>query len=453
MSTSFSRSPTLRTPSPSPSLLAPPIIDSRATTPPSSFRHPNEYLTAPSRTSVHSSFSDFTVRAPGENILRLPHGDTPELFQAQLEWLYIGEGFADVVEWISEDDNVRSIRDSLGRHGSLNERRDKLGQDLTYMWRSKLYVDVRIHLTPLLSEEKDSDSDDSTDSLSSTSVFTAHRFVLVSRSPYFSSLLLNHSAFRPASAGGIGDIHLPTPPFTPASLHFCLGWMYAGHLDFSNRSFDLGTAFQIHRAAAYLQLDSLVAEIESRIVWDFCHGLDVAKCRCKKCTNRAARIWRFVTSPEVSSVELKERTRRYIIRAWGECWGRDVGSLDDEGRREVVRDVVDNITWRNIAATYRAIITVRTRMENGLRTKGGAATWVDPLADMVERLEERAKEVLVADFDRIADGQELWALLQGTGFSDDVLEELLQQLVDALGRPMHCQAAPRVYQVSYSSQL
>jgi hypothetical protein len=127
--------------------------------------------------------------------------------------------------------------------------------------------------------------------------------------------------------------------------------------------------------------------------------------------------------------------------------------LDDEGRREVVRDVVDKITWRNIAATYRAIINVRTRMENGLRTKGGAATWVDPLADMVERVEERAKEVLVADFDRIADGQELWALLQGTGFSDDVLEELLQQLVDALGRPMHCQAAPRVYQVSYSSQL
>lgn len=356
-----------------------------------------------------------------------------------------------MVEWISEDDNVRSIRDSLGRHGSQDERRDKLGQDLTYMWRSKLYVDVRIHLTPLLSDvEKDSDSDDSTDSLSSTSVFTAHRFVLVSRSPYFSSLLLNHSAFRPTSNGGIGDIHLPTPPFTPASLHFCLGWMYAGHLDFSNRSFDLGTAFEIHRAAAYLQLDSLVAEVESRIVWDFCHGLDVGKCRCKRCSNRVARIWRFVVSPEISSVELKERVRRYMIRAWGETWSKDVGSLDAPGRDEVVRDITDNITWRNIVATFRAITTVRTRMETALRTKGSAAVWVDPLADMVDQVEARAREVLVRDLDKIADGQELWALLQGKGFSDDVLEEVLQQLVDTLGMPQYCHAAPRVYQVSSS---
>jgi hypothetical protein len=400
---------------------------------------------------VHSTLSNFTVRAPGENILRLPHGDTPELFQAQLEWLYTGEGFADVVEWISEDDNVRSIRDSLGRHGSQDERRDKLGQDLTYMWRSKLYVDVRIHLAPLVSDDKESDSDDSTDSLSSTSVFTAHRFILVSRSPYFSSLLLNHSAFRPASGGGIGDIHLPTPPFTPASLHFCLGWMYAGHLDFSNRSFDLGTAFQIHRAAAYLQLSSLVAEIESRIVWDFCHGLDVSRCRCKKCSNRVARIWRFVTGPEVSSIELKERTRRYMVRLWGDCWGRDVGSLDDEARREVVADVVQSVTWRNVAVTYKAIIAVRGRLETALRTKGGSANWVDQLADMVDMVEQRAQEVLVQDFDRIADGNELWALLQGKGFSDDVLEEVLKQLVDALGMPQYCQAGPRAYQVCLPS--
>ena len=114
---------------------------------------------------------------------------------------------------IGSQDISTSLRDSLGRRGNIHDRRDKLGQDLTYVWRSKLYADVRIHLdSPDTSNSDSDDSDDSTDSLSSTAIFTAHKFILVSRSPYFSSLLLNTSNF---SSHANNDIHLPTPPFTP----------------------------------------------------------------------------------------------------------------------------------------------------------------------------------------------------------------------------------------------
>lgn len=393
--------------------------------------------------------------------MRLTHGDTPEMFQAQLEWLYTGEGFGDVVEWISEEDSAAagtSVRDSLGRRGDRHERRDKLGQDLTYMWRSKLYVDVRIHLDSGSStsedREKSSDSDESTDSLSSTAVFTAHRFILVSRSPYFSSLLLNSSSFlSPTISNGTADIHLPTPPFTPASLHFCLGYIYAGHLDFSNRSFDLLTSFQIYRAATYLQLDGLVAEITARIVWDFCHGLDYGRCRCRKCASRMGRVWRFAIEDDIGDMAFAEAARRYLVSGWGETWGREVGLAPKEHRARLVNDVKQGINHRNIISTFKHMGTIKNRMDGAIRSRGvAAAEWVGAMEKMIEELEDRARGVLVDDFQAIAAGKELWDLLGGKGFSEDLIEGVLKDLVNCIGTVKYCVEGPRVYQVSTNSQ-
>ena len=55
-------------------------------------------------------------------------------------WLYTSEGMGDVVEWISDQDDVGlgflgpsevfsgNLRDSRGRKGGLDDRREKLGQ-------------------------------------------------------------------------------------------------------------------------------------------------------------------------------------------------------------------------------------------------------------------------------------------------------------------------------------
>lgn len=362
-----------------------------------------------------------------------------------------------MVEWISAEDDSGmggSIRDSLGRRGNIHERRDKLGQDLTYMWRSKLYADVRIHLDSRGDSEQsgsDNDSDDSIDSLSSTAIFPSHKFILASRSPYFASLLLNPSSFQTSSTA---DIHLPTPPFTPAALHFCLGYMYAGHLDFSNRTFDLLTSFQIHRAASYLQLDTLIDEIEARIVWDFCHGLDYSKCHCKKCSLRAGRVWKFASAPDVGAVVLAKRARRFLVRGWGESWGRDIATADQQDRDSLVAEVKASVTSRNAVSAFKSVEMVKARMEYAIRLRGrDAAIWVENLERMMEELQDHLRQLLMSDLSAIAEGQELWDLVSGKGLNDDLLENIGKEIVNIVSSSQGCVEGPRIYQALVSSIL
>lgn len=377
------------------------------------------------------------------------------MFRAQLEWLYTGEGFGDVVEWISGEREGSSagtsLRDSLGRRGNLADRRDKLGQDLTYMWTSKLYCDVRIHLESPDGEGYNSDSSGaSEDSLASTVIFTAHRFMLVSRSRYFASLFLNEGDFRPSTA----DVHLSTPPFTPAALHFCLGWMYAGHLDFSNRSYDLLTAFQIYRAAEYLQLDCLLEEIESRIVHDFCHGLDYDKCHCRRCLSRVPRVWRFAGASDVGALELQRRARRFILRGWGETWGREIGLADKAERDDLVKDVVSSITPSSVVSAFRGIAQIRRRIDHWTTSRGpDSSGWVDALVEMIEPIERRARELLCSNFAQVCDSKALWSLFSGKGFNDEVLDMFLREVVDLSGRSPTYITAPKVYQTLVSALL
>ncbi|WRT65051.1 uncharacterized protein IL334_001993 [Kwoniella shivajii] len=389
-----------------------------------------------------------------DDVLLLDSVDSIELFRAQLEWLYTGEGLGDVVEWISHN-GTESIGDELssfvGRRGDFKQRQDRLSQDLTYMWRSKLYADVRIHLDQPATETSISDdSDHSVDSLSSTAVFASHRFILVSRSPYFASVFLNTSSFSPSSL----DVHLPVPPFTPASLHFCLGFMYAGHLDFSHRTFDLSTAFQIHRAATYLQLDSLVSEIEARIVHDFCHGLEWDACRCKKCIARAPRVWSFALADEVCATALEHRAMSYLVRGWKDTWGREVGLVEVKERRRMVESVAEMISPVSITSTLTSIHRIRTRLDLAIRA-GTAANdgWVDAVSQMVNDIDSYTSHLILSHFPAVSQSVELWDLVSGNSFSSDLLEDIMDRLVQQCGSPHGVHYAPLVYQALVSSLL
>jgi hypothetical protein len=318
------------------------------------------------------------------------------------------------------------------------------------MWTSKLYCDVRIHLAAPDGEGYDSDSSGaSDDSLAATVIFTAHRFMLVSRSRYFASLFLSDD-FRPSTA----DVHLPTPPFTPAALHFCLGWMYAGHLDFSNRSYDLLTAFQIYRAAEYLQLDGLVEEIESRIVHDFCHGLDYDKCHCRRCLSRIPRVWRFAGASDVGALELQRRARRFILRGWGETWGREIGMADKAERDDLVRDVVAAMTPSSVVGAFRGCAHIRRRIDHFKTTRGKDNTgWIDAVHEMMEPIQRRARELLVSNFAQVCESKELWALFSGKGFSDEVLDTFLREVVEMTGRSPTFMSAPAVYETVVTALL
>ncbi|WWC67649.1 uncharacterized protein I206_101559 [Kwoniella pini CBS 10737] len=400
-----------------------------------------------SQTSLITLNGEFTQQDAEVNVLQLLDDETPELFKSQLEWLYTSEGLGDVVQWIdveSHDESGLEASKISSIDGDLQNRRDKLGQDLTYMWRSKLYSDVRIHLTsedPLPCDPNDSDN--STDSLSATAVFSSHGCILASRSPYFASVLLNTSSFLPPSS----DIHLPIPPFTPASLHFCLGYIYAGHLNFSNRTFDLTTAFHIHRAATYLQLDSLVNEIESRIVHDFCHGLEWDSCRCKKCLARAPRVWKYVLSGDVNALTLEHRAKLFLVRSWEQSWGKEIGTADEDARQDLTIAVKETIKPASVISTLKAIKIARIRIENMMRiSREGESTWIDNVIQMIDEIERKAYYVLQYQFPAVACAEEFVDLLHDHSMSLDLLEETMDRVVNATSTVEGFSSAPIIYQ-------
>jgi hypothetical protein len=184
------------------------------------------------------------------------------MFKSELEFLYSGEGMGEMVEWLNNDkgdgsgglgglfgfgigggDGSGSGSGGGAQWGTIegpeDGKRERLREDLVYMWRSKLYSDVKIILpltnphssatnnraaptsTLLQRPPEDTHSDDPSSS-TETATFSSHKFILASRSPYFAQLLLNTGGFKPSDRD---EIELPSPPFTPASLHFCLGYM------------------------------------------------------------------------------------------------------------------------------------------------------------------------------------------------------------------------------------
>ena len=269
------------------------------------------------------------VTTPG-TLLRLSTSISPALFSNELEYLYTGQGFGEAFEFLFD-----SLESTNNEVEAAELRIDKLRKDLVFMWRSRLYSDVRISLTGNFS---------SANHESTTAVFSSHRFVLVSRSPYFHTALVawpssatkNHS--QNSNNNEPLTLTLPSPPFTPASLHFTLGFIYTGTLIFSHRSYDLTTAFQIMRAATYLSLSTLYDEIQARIVQEMLHGLfhaflefpeyerltagswGTGGCRCRQCARRIPRVLEFALADDVKNGVLERGARRALVGLFGEGW-------------------------------------------------------------------------------------------------------------------------------------
>ncbi|POW08772.1 hypothetical protein PSTT_07305 [Puccinia striiformis] len=183
---------------------------------------------------------------------------------------------------------------------SPEARTDKLRKDLLYMWRSKLYADCQI----ILINQQDLDNPTENSTYEQEAVFSAHRSILCSRSPYFASLLLD-----PYADSNNRVFTLASPPFTPASLHFSLGYLYCGTLDFSNRNFDLSTAMQIWRSAQYLGLELLREEVEAKI---------------------------SEMSLDVASKRLESATEPFVIQHLGTIWNKAIGELHYEAQTHLV---------------------------------------------------------------------------------------------------------------------
>ncbi|KIK68207.1 hypothetical protein GYMLUDRAFT_68088 [Collybiopsis luxurians FD-317 M1] len=365
-------------------------------------------LRATSRTNGGSPVPSMT--ANGVPITRLQTSITPALFSNELEYLYTGQGFGEAFEFLF-DDNGGELGLGAGDLGDGREgeaaqelRLDKLRKDLVFMWRSRLYSDVKISLT--MSSRPQSGGEltwtgwtgsSNKDHENTTAVFSTHKFILVSRSSYFRTLLLANpinklsslssslSSSISSTPGAPPVLTLPSPPFTPASLHFTLGYLYTGTLAFSHRTYDLTTALHIYLSAlpTYLNLPSLRDEVRGRIIVELCHGLfhaflefgeyealvrgvrggatsaaakrmstgigAIGGCRCRSCARRAPRILQFVSYlaglKNVSDPYLDRGARRALVGLLGDGWvTNEWASMDSKLRDSVLRGVKKRVS-------------------------------------------------------------------------------------------------------------
>ncbi|PWN49481.1 hypothetical protein IE53DRAFT_369725 [Violaceomyces palustris] len=393
------------------------------------------------------------------------NGVSQTFFEATLEYLYTAEeSMVDTFEFLYEDKFASDLVDGLN---GPEEKVEKLRRDFTFMWRSKLYSDVKIVLndgdgaatcgeasagkvhggagskildipdantsTVSLSITVDTEMDSGDDDDEVTS-FSCHRMILASRSPYFAALLLS-----PYSDSSASTLSLPSPPFTPASLHFTLGFLYTGTLFFSNRTFDLTTAFQLWRSGAYLQVDTLQSLVSALIAQDFCHDFDCPT-PCRKCLKRVPRVLAFASSPDVADKHLAMSARRAVSgEHFGGYWAKEVGNLDPGLRSGLVSDVLARAESEpsTMIAILRQLSIVGRRIDIERSSR-----WVDNLRWMCETIEARLTPLLETNLDKVVGSQEWQGLVEGVGFSGDILQKSLVMLVDGLNESR----AAKVYQ-------
>ncbi|RDX40304.1 hypothetical protein OH76DRAFT_1490393 [Lentinus brumalis] len=408
-------------------------------------------FSAPSRSPSPSPFranSPAPSTAPGA-LMRLPTNINPTLFANELEYLYTGKGWGEAFEFLF--DSAESEVEGDGEEARL----DKLRKDLVFMWRSRLYSDVRISLTGSFS---------STNHESATAIFSSHRFILVSRSPYFSTQLLQWSV-KPPAPGEPLTLNLPSPPFTPASLHFTLGFIYTGTLVFSHRTFDLDTAFHIMRSATYLSLDTLYEEIQARIVQEMMHGLfhaflefseyeaitggkwGTGGCRCRQCARRAPRVLEFSLLDDVKNAHLERGARRALVGLFGEGWCTpEFAALPQKTRDALLKGLGKRTTPMNVFALLVAAQTALKKLDTVVET------WGDTVREMVLAARKTIDDVVCSQAAECFEQQEWLEIMEADGvrFEDG---EKVERLLDSLRRGLNEKNAPMAYQAVVDSVL
>lgn len=376
-------------------------------------------------------------------LLRLPTNINPVLFSNELEYLYTGKGFGEAFEFLFDTSEIRE-------DGDAEEARvDKLRKDFVFMWRSRLYSDVKIALTGNFSSSGNHDS--------TTAIFSSHRFMLISRSPYFHNQLVKWGVTQKSDEPF--TLNLPSPPFTPASLHFTLGFIYTGTLVFSHRTFDLDTAFHIMRSATYLSLDTLYDEVQARIVQEMMHGLfhaflefseyeritagkwGVGGCRCRQCARRAPRVLEFSLMDDVKNPHLERGSRRALVGLFGEGWCiPEFARLPQKTRDSLLKGLAKRTTPLNVFPLLFACHDAMYKLNSVIDS------WADTVRDMVLNARKVIDEVLCSQAESCFDQQEWMEIMESDGsrFEDS---DRVEWIMDSVRRGMSETNAGTLYQV------
>ncbi|KAI0051380.1 hypothetical protein FA95DRAFT_1554731 [Auriscalpium vulgare] len=383
-------------------------------------------------------------------ILRLTTSINPTLFSKELEYLYTGKGIGAAFEFLYDSN------EHYREEGDAEENRiDKLRKDLVFMWRSRLYSDVRVIIEGSSSAHHEG----------SAAVFTTHRFILVSRSSYFYNALIGWNSKADDDSEEPPSITLPSPPFTPPALHFILGFIYTGTLIFSNRTYDLDTAFAILRSSAYIALDTLFDEIQARIVQEMMHGLfhaflefaeyerltggkwGVSGCRCRQCSRRVPRVLEFALQDDVKNVPLERGARRGLVGLFGDGWcNADFARLDKRIRDAALKGVAKRTTPLNVFPLLFAAEAALARLETLIDP------WADVVRDMIIDARHGIDRVLCDQAEECFEQSEWLEVMEANGarFEDT---EHVEWVMKSVQRGFADKNAGTLYQVLVSSIL
>jgi hypothetical protein len=380
--------------------------------------------------------------------LRLTASINSSLFSNELEYLYTGKGLGEAFEFLFDTSEGRAVSSDADDPGE--SRLDKLRKDMVFMWRSRLYSDVRIALDGTFT----SSNHDTT-----TAVFSAHRFMLVARSPYFYAQFVSWGV-PPPKPGEQLTVSLPGPPFTPASLHFTLGYIYTGTLVFSHRTYDLDTAFAIMRSATYLSIDSLYDEIQARIVQEMMHGLfhaflefseyervtggkwGAGGCRCRQCARRAPRTLEFAVAEDVKNPHLERGARRALVGLFGEGWCTpEFAQLPQKTRDGLLKGLAKRTTPQNVYALLFAANHALEKIDNNVEE------WAEVARDLLLAARKTIDRVFCDEAEACFDQMEWIEMMEMDGgrFEDG---ERVTWVMDAVRRGLSDTNAAMVYQVA-----
>ncbi|KAG5636467.1 hypothetical protein H0H81_007947 [Sphagnurus paluster] len=430
---------------------APPSFQSRYF----SFR-PNPYSSSPPPTTSALSLDIVSSRTPSpapsaaptasNTLLRLSTPINPALFSNELEYLYTGQGFGEAFEFLF--DSSEAPHDDADAE---ELRIDKLRKDLVFMWRSRLYSDIRISLTGNFT---------SSNHESTTAIFSSHRFVLVSRSSYFHTALISWPSKKDQQV-----LNLPSPPFTPASLHFTLGFIYTGTLIFSHRSYDLDTGFHIMRSATYLSMSTLYDEVQARIVQEMLHGLfhaflpfveyerltagawGTGGCRCRQCARRVPRVLEFALSDDVKNALLERGARRALVGLFGEGWCTpEFATLPVKIRESILKGLGKRTTPPNVFALLYAAEHALERLSSVIDA------WAGDVRDMVLAARKTIDEVVCTQSEACFSEKAWDEIMENDGVAFDDAERV-EWIMASVGRGANERNAASLYQTLVSSIL
>ncbi|KAJ7445923.1 hypothetical protein FB451DRAFT_1538191 [Mycena latifolia] len=421
-------------------------------------------LDIPRGGSRSSSPSPFRTASPAPSttvggLTRLTTSINPALFSNELEYLYTGQGFGEAFEFLFDE---QAGEDGGAGTDAEELRIDKLRKDLVFMWRSRLYSDVRIALT-YNAPPAPTDDDDAHDR--QMPVFSSHRFILASRSPYFHTALVSWPAPSPpkplsSSISGAEPLTLtlPSPPFTPASLHFTLGFLYTGTLVFSHRTYDLSTALALLLSANYLTLPTLYTEVQARVVSEMAHGLFHAAlpfaayealthgawraggCTCRKCAQRVPRILEFALRPDVNDQVLERGARRALVGLFGAGWCTpEFAALPPKLHAAALKGLAKRTTPENALAILWAGEGARARLSPLVDA------WADVVRPLIESGVKEVERVLAGETAAVLGAREWGDIMRADGvrFEDG---ERVEWAMRAVVKGVDEANAGRVYQ-------